>query len=111
MCVPNGGRDMPEKGAWRSESAYEYVDDLDPAGLAWEFLRRNSEYREDFERLVDHGELSPSAAATLSDKWGLRFRLAPEHSCRGWSYLLDPYRKPGQRYLHGCAKCSPWPSE
>lgn len=64
---------MPSEGLWRSESAYEYVDELDPAELAWEFLRRNSEYREDFLR-ASSGVMSPSGRAALASKWGLPFR-------------------------------------
>ena len=63
---------MPTDGLWRSESAYEYVDELDPAEIAWEFLRRNSEYREDFLR-ASTGALSPAGRAAFASKWGLPF--------------------------------------
>src|SRR5262249_59505815 len=42
------GSDMPRVLDWRSAAAYAYVDDLNPAELAWEFLRRNSDYQRDF---------------------------------------------------------------
>jgi hypothetical protein len=34
---------------WRDPSAYDFTETLDGNGWAWEFLRRNSEYQQDFE--------------------------------------------------------------
>jgi hypothetical protein len=39
---------MPPVADWRSAAAYVYLDDLDPAELAWEFLRRNPDYQRDY---------------------------------------------------------------
>ena len=47
-------------------AAYLYVVSLDPAGLAWEYLRRNAGYRADWERYAASGD--PGIAAP----WGLR---------------------------------------
>lgn len=95
---------MPDRGLWRSESAYMYVDDLDPTGIAWEFLRRNSDYREDFTMATVDGPLNGAAALAFARKWGLPF-------CdRSWSYrarrlcLLDPRGKPGNPLAHGGTK-------
>lgn len=52
-------------GNWRGEAAYAHFENLDISGLAWECLRRNSEYRADYQQMRD--ELKSSAA------WGLRF--------------------------------------
>ena len=60
-------------GDWRSAEAYEYVRDLDPADMAWEFLRRNPEYRQDFDRIVGDPP-DPEREAALLHRWGLRFR-------------------------------------
>lgn len=35
------------------EKDYEYLDELTPAGWAFEFLRRNSDYRDDFNEQLD----------------------------------------------------------
>jgi hypothetical protein len=32
---------MPPVPDWRSAAAYAYLNELNPAELAWEFLRRN----------------------------------------------------------------------
>jgi hypothetical protein len=65
---------MPGKGQWRHESAYDYIDNLDPAALAWEFLRRNRDYRREYARATRRGGSDAAAAAELTQRWGLRFR-------------------------------------
>jgi hypothetical protein len=39
---------MPKRN-WRRDTDYEFTKDLDLNGWAWEFLRRNPEYRNDWE--------------------------------------------------------------
>ncbi|MFB4382269.1 DUF6499 domain-containing protein [Agrobacterium sp. LR_9] len=65
---------MPEQGTWRISTAYDYVNELDAPDLAWEFLRRNPEYQQDYNRLKQRGLREDQAAAALSAKWGLSFR-------------------------------------
>jgi Family of unknown function (DUF6499) len=52
--------------------------ELDRAGLAWEFLRRNPDYRKDFRQTLQRialGDISEEAAMTeFSRRWGLSFR-------------------------------------
>lgn len=69
-----GGQMMPEQGTWRISTAYDYVNELDAPDLAWEFLRRNPEYRKDYSQLRDKGFGEDKAETALSDKWGLSFR-------------------------------------
>ena len=42
---------MSEDESWRSEAAYDYIDKLTPGDLAWEFLRRNPDYRQSYQEL------------------------------------------------------------
>ena len=65
---------MPRRPDWRSPSDYDYLKQLDRAELAWEFLRRNPDYRKDFARLV---ETTIREAITIAERWGLCFRLRP----------------------------------
>lgn len=37
---------------WKSEADYEYLEVLEPAGWAFEFLRRNPEYQADYETIT-----------------------------------------------------------
>ena len=69
---------MPRTTDWRSQDSVDALLEPDRAGLAWEFLRRNPDYREDFRqtlRRVATGEISEDVAMTeFSRRWGLSFR-------------------------------------
>ena len=62
---------MPPMREWRSEAAYAYLNDLKPAELAWEFLRRNPNYRRDYHTAA--GEAGEEGSEPLIPQWGLRF--------------------------------------
>ena len=56
---------MPRTMDWRSQDAGDALKELDRAGLAWEFLRRNPEYREDYRRALERiaaGAITEEAA-------------------------------------------------
>src|SRR6266404_7285578 len=59
---------------WRSEAAYAYLNDLTPAELAWEFLRRNPEYQRDYRTAADATADQAELSESLIAQWGLRFR-------------------------------------
>ena len=69
---------MPRTMDWRSQHAVDALLELDRAGLAWEFLRRNPDYRVDSDRTLQRiasGEISEEAAVTeFSRRWGVSFR-------------------------------------
>ena len=69
---------MPRTTDWRSPQAVDALLELDRADLAWEFLRRNPDYREDFRQTLQRvatGEISEEAAMTeFSRRWGVSFR-------------------------------------
>lgn len=67
-------------GNWRSAAAYEYVRNLDPADIAWEFLRRNPEYQQDYGRVIRE-TLDDRHEAELLERWGLRFRERSQPHC------------------------------
>lgn len=45
---------------WRREDDYRFTERLDPQGWAWEFLRRNSRYRREFEAELEAFQALPS---------------------------------------------------
>ena len=49
---------MPRTTDWRSQHAVDALLELDRAGLAWEFLRRNPDYREDFRQTLQRHRLT-----------------------------------------------------
>jgi hypothetical protein len=72
---------MPKASDWRSGPAADDFDHLERPELAAEFLRRNHDYRRDYDRTtrrVAAGAVSEAAAhAALARRWGLTFRLRP----------------------------------
>jgi hypothetical protein len=65
---------MPKAADWRLPEAADALQDLDRSAVAWEFLRRNPEFREHCTSILERIEsnaLSEEAALTeLSDRWG-----------------------------------------
>lgn len=64
----------PDTSRWRDAQVYDFYDNLDPEGLAWECLRRDADYQRHYGALIrDKGEKAP-LAPEAEDRWGLRFR-------------------------------------
>ncbi|WP_435656010.1 transcriptional regulator domain-containing protein [Brucella pituitosa] len=59
---------------WRTPAAYKNVKDLPSAGFAWEYLRRNEDYRKDVEHLTQAGTSAVEELEAFASRWGLRFR-------------------------------------
>jgi hypothetical protein len=53
--------------AWQSREAFEYSESLDGPLLAWEYLRRNPDYRNAW-----HGR-DPTEVNTSGGDWGLLY--------------------------------------
>ncbi|WP_333675229.1 transcriptional regulator domain-containing protein [Agrobacterium tumefaciens] len=68
---------------WRSSEIYDYLDDLDSPDLAWEWLRRNTDYQKDYA----HAD-SPSLKRELHQKWGSQFFRPAVGECRRASRYL-----------------------
>lgn len=87
---------MSQDDSWRLDTAYDYVEQLTPSQLAWEFLRRNPEYKKAFQEFVSSGRISPDDAVIFAEQWGLRFpRRATADRDRATD-LLDPRNRPGR---------------
>jgi hypothetical protein len=62
---------------WRSAALYEHLRALDAPGIAWEFLSRNPELKEDnrkLEALSRNRVLTANELDSFAQRWGLRFR-------------------------------------
>lgn len=70
---------------WRSAENYDYLSDLSASEFAWEFLRRNPDYINDFSE-IDR-QMGASEIKVASRYWGLSFRARP-HSFS--SRNIDP---------------------
>ena len=69
---------MP-RSFWRSADSVAQLNQLERAGFALEFLRRNPAYRDDYartqRRIAGHRVDPEAECADLARRWGLRFRL------------------------------------
>lgn len=72
---------MPFLSDWRRCTADD-LRGLQRADFAWEFLRRNPDYRDDYDKTMQRiaaAEVDSEAArAALARRWGLRFRRRPK---------------------------------
>lgn len=58
---------------WRSPAAYRHTKHIPAAGFAWEYLRRNDDYRRDYQAIAAIHRRGSPALEAFSDRWGLRF--------------------------------------
>jgi hypothetical protein len=73
---------MPPASDWRSSSNYAYILDLDPAELAWEFLRRNPEYQREHRVNIPEPSDDDAGVEAFAQHWGLQFPGRSESPCR-----------------------------
>lgn len=64
----------PDRSRWRADSAYDVIDRAGVDHLAWECLRRNGGYQQDYATLRANGALDLPLPETMVRRWGLRFR-------------------------------------
>jgi len=64
----------PDTSHWRADSAYDFMDQAGVDNLAWECLRRNGEYQQDYRVLRGAGRLDQRLPEPMEHRWGLRFR-------------------------------------
>ena len=59
---------MPEQHDWRTDADYDFIDRLTTSELAWEFLRRNEDYRKAYESLAARGQLDSDQARAVAEQ-------------------------------------------
>lgn len=64
----------PDASHWRIEAAYDFVDSAGAHDLAWECLRRNAGYQQDYAGLKSRSRLDLPLPFEMEAHWGLRFR-------------------------------------
>ena len=65
---------------WRSPAAYGHAKHIPAAGFAWEYLRRNDDYRQEFQTIALTGGPSGRDLEAFADRWGLRFPVRPRRA-------------------------------
>jgi len=100
---------MPEFD-WRSPETYRPIQDVNAAGFAWEFLRRNPDYRRDVRKRSDRLPATSKRADAQARHWGLSFRDGSPSISRRNTGVLAPDRnafhspcRPRARTVLGCA--------
>ncbi|WP_246233334.1 transcriptional regulator domain-containing protein [Aurantimonas aggregata] len=82
---------MPAPPDWRSEETERQLNKLERQGFAWEFLRRNPDYRREYEHLRAGQPDRPGASVphtSVPPQWGLRFRARSRpHSQQDRNFL------------------------
>jgi hypothetical protein len=73
VCVQRSGEVVMSAVDWRSEQDYANFEMAEGADVAWEWLRRDSEYEQDFRNLTAAAR-SSGAPHSFRKKWGLSFR-------------------------------------
>jgi hypothetical protein len=69
---------MPPVSDWRSSADYAYLNDLDPAELAWEFLRRNPDYQRDHRTSVKPDPSADDGSDASANAAGYDFAVDPK---------------------------------
>ena len=64
---------------WRTPAAYRHTRNLPAAGFAWEYLRRNNEYRQEYWALAASQQPDSGHLEAFVERWGVRF---PQRSRR-----------------------------
>ena len=58
---------------WRSPAAYGHTKYIPAAGFAWEYLRRNDEYRLNYQTIALAGVAAARDLEAFAHRWGVRF--------------------------------------
>ena len=74
---------------WQSPAAYEHAKDIAAAGMAWEYLRRDDDYRRAFQRIKMLAAPKAGGRKAFSERWGLRFPCRSGAACRSHACFLD----------------------
>lgn len=77
---------MPPRD-WRSAAAYADLESASARDLAWEFLRRNPRYVQEWQQLDD--TRPDDAADHVAERWGLRFPGGSDARCANGGRRLD----------------------
>nr|WP_244670199.1 DUF6499 domain-containing protein [Rhodoplanes elegans] len=67
----------PDTSRWRTSETYDYLDLLVAPDLAWEWLRRNTNYQADFAESERSSVAAQRFTALVRSRWGLLFRDRP----------------------------------
>ncbi len=77
----------PDLSKWRSSPSYDFVDEVAAPDLAWEWLRRNEDYQQDYRAVARKATDAP-AVLRFRNRWGLTFPGPARTVLRRYAGLL-----------------------
>lgn len=93
----------PDASGWRSSKGYDHVEQLTASDLAWEWLRRNESYDQDFQILAN-GKADPNPLTDkIRQRWGLRFPGGPAGCAPRRSRVVVPAARHERSGSRTCA--------
>ncbi|MCX7587297.1 transcriptional regulator domain-containing protein [Phenylobacterium sp. 58.2.17] len=88
----------PDASRWRSSADYAYLDTLIASDLAWECLRRNPAYQQDYAQITQQATGDERAIQRLRSRWGLRFPGVPRRERQDRPGVLGARSRSGDRH-------------
>jgi hypothetical protein len=73
LITPSGGNSVMSEFDWRSPETYGKLQSAEMPDFAWECLRRNDDYRNEYRALESRGP-PVTASNGFRSRWGLSFR-------------------------------------
>lgn len=64
---------IPDSSHWRISENYADIDTMVASDLAWEWLRRNDAYVQDYEAFASSDPDNRPLTDIIRQRWGLRF--------------------------------------
>ena len=74
---------------WRSPEPYAIMQDAEAADFAWEFVRRNPDYRQDHRKLQSDGSLF-RVSRKFRRRWGFLFAADPHRNFKMQTIFWSP---------------------
>lgn len=95
----------PNLSKWRSSPSYDFVDEAASPDLAWEWLRRNEDYQQDYHAVAQKAMAAPDVLR-FRNRWGLTFPGPAGTLLRRYAGLLAALGRYRQ-HRAGCAAIRP----
>ncbi|WP_324765992.1 MULTISPECIES: transcriptional regulator domain-containing protein [Paracoccus] len=92
----------PDLSKWRSSPSYDFIDEVAAPDLAWEWLRRNEDYQQDYRAVARQEAMDAPGILRFRNRWGLTFPGPAGAFLRGYAGLLAAVPRDRQPRA-GCA--------
>ncbi|WP_449043496.1 transcriptional regulator domain-containing protein [Paracoccus versutus] len=91
----------PDLSKWRSSPSYDFVDEVASPDLAWEWLRRNENYQQDYRAVARQEAMDAPSILRFRNRWGLTFPGPARTVLRRYAGLLAAIPR-SRQHRAGC---------